>query len=204
MEKISQLEDTLVIAVENTDKAAVYRNYLELEINDIKDPSRIQALYERIVAELPLFDTFWFEYCRFVDRQLKNVDATMTIFNRAIRNCPWNSSIWSDYIYACERYEKEHGFISGKIVKPIVSFIFNYNLIIHTVFNRSSRKSFQYWTCLSGRLQSSLVSVHRIPGSQLQMGRSGTSTTSARSFHSSQRAHYSKYVTFSKLCSIRL
>jgi len=113
LEKISQLEDTLVIAVENTDKAAVYRNYLDLEINDIKNPSRIQALYERIVTELPLFDTFWFDYCRFIDRQFKNVDATMTIFNRAIRNCPWNSSIWSDYIYACERYEKEHGFISG-------------------------------------------------------------------------------------------
>lgn len=114
MEKITPLEDTLLIAVENVDKAAVYRTYLDLEISDIKDPSRIQALYERIVAEMPLDPTFWIDYCRYVDRQFKVADTTLALYNRAVRNCSWNSTLWADYIFVSQRYQKEHKFITGK------------------------------------------------------------------------------------------
>lgn len=115
MEKIAPLEETLLISVENTDKAAVYRNYLDLVVNEFKDPARIQALYERIVAEMPLYDAFWIDYCKFVDRQFKTPETTLAIYSRAIRNCPWNGALWADYIFAAECYEKEHGFLSGKI-----------------------------------------------------------------------------------------
>jgi len=114
LEKITPLEDTLLIAVENVDKAAVYRTYLDLEITDIKDPARIQALYERIVAEMPLDPSFWIDYCRYVDRQFKVADTTLALYNRAVRNCSWNSTLWADYIFVSQRYQKEHSFITGK------------------------------------------------------------------------------------------
>ena len=117
MEKISPLEDTLLIAVESADKAAVYRTYVDVETDDIKDPARIQALYERIVAEMPLDATFWIDYCRFVDRQFKSPDTTITVFNRAVRNCSWSGTLWSDYIWAAQRYQKEHSFIAGLVEK---------------------------------------------------------------------------------------
>lgn len=125
MEKLAPLEDTLLIAVENSDKAAVYRTYLDLEINEFKDPARIQALYERIVAEMPLYDVFWIDYCTFVDRQFKSAETSFAIYVRAIRNCPWNGTLWADNIFAAERYEKDHGFISGNYMK----YFNNYNLM---------------------------------------------------------------------------
>lgn len=125
MEKLAPLEDTLLIAVENSDKAAVYRTYLDIEINDFKDPARIQALYERIVAEMPLYDAFWIDYCTFVDRQFKSSETTFAIYLRAIRNCPWNGTLWADYIFAAERYEKDHGFISGKLIHYFSNSIYN-------------------------------------------------------------------------------
>lgn len=121
LEKISPLEDTLLIAVENDDKAAVYRTYLDLEINEIKDPSRIQALFERVVAEIPLYDAFWMDYCKYVDRQFKTAETTFAVFRRAVRNCPWNGPIWASYIFAAERYEKEDSFISGLVQNAFVA-----------------------------------------------------------------------------------
>jgi hypothetical protein len=114
MEKIAPIEDTLIIAVENDHKVAAYRTYLDLEMNEFKDPARIQALFERIVAEMPLYDSFWNDYCKFVDHQFKAAETTFAIFKRAIRNCPWNGPIWSEYILAAERYKKEDGFIAGR------------------------------------------------------------------------------------------
>lgn len=138
MEKISPLEDTLLIAVEPSDKAAVYRTYLDLEINEFKDPARIQALYERVVADLPLYDVFWIDYCKFVDRQLKSMELTFAIYHRAVRNCPWNGPLWADYMYAAERYQKDGIFISGKNMFKIPEAIFIHKLhtgIVEKAFN---------------------------------------------------------------------
>lgn len=104
----------MLIAENNEDKALVYKTYLEIEKEDFKDPSRIQALYERIVSDIPLYGVFWTEYYKYVERELKAVDATMDIFHRATRNCTWSGTIWSDYIFAAEKYQKEDGFISSK------------------------------------------------------------------------------------------
>lgn len=113
LEKMTPLEESLLVTADTNAKAAIYRSYLDLEVNEIKDPARIQALYERIVAEMPLVETFWIDYCHFVDRQFKTADTSFSLFQRAVRNCSWNSTLWADYIFAAERYEKEHGFISG-------------------------------------------------------------------------------------------
>lgn len=83
-------------------------------MNEIKDPSRIQALFERVVAEIPLYDAFWMDYCKYVDRQFKTAETTFAVFRRAVRNCPWNGPIWASYIFAAERYEKEDSFISSR------------------------------------------------------------------------------------------
>lgn len=121
LDKLVPLEDTLLIAVESTDKAVVYRTYVDLETIDIKDPARIQALYERIVSEMPLDASFWTDYCHFVDRQFKSADAALAVLNRAVRNCSWSGTLWSDYIFAAQRYQKEHSFISGLVEKAFIA-----------------------------------------------------------------------------------
>ena len=151
MGKMSPLEDTMLIAVENSDKAAVYRTYLDLEVNEFKDPARIQALFERIVADIPLYDVFWNEYCKFVDRQFKNAETTFSLFNRAIRNCPWNGPIWADYIFAAERYQKEHGFISGRDSK-FNDLLFILLKSFSKLIFRTGRESLQRRVSFCGRL----------------------------------------------------
>lgn len=139
LDKLVPLEDTLLIAVSAEDKALVYRTYLDTEKNDFKDPIRIQALYERIVGDIPLYDAFWTAYCKYVDRELKAADTTMIIYQRATRNCPWRGSIWADYIYAAERYKKEAAFISSKSTLVVNSWLFT----SFPSFIRFGRESFQ-------------------------------------------------------------
>jgi squamous cell carcinoma antigen recognized by T-cells 3 len=119
LEKLTPLETTLLSCSTPEEKLPVYKKYLEIEKKESKDPARIVALYERIVAELPLYETLWTDYCKFVDRQLKISDITFALFNRAVRNCPWSSSIWVEFIFAAERYEKGHTFIAGNKLKIV-------------------------------------------------------------------------------------
>lgn len=156
---MAPLEDTLLIAVENEDKIAVYRTYLDLEMNEIKDPARIQALFERIVADIPLYDAFWIDYCKYVDRQFKAAESTFAIFRRAIRNCPWNGSIWASYILAAERYEKEDSFISGNAKETIV--VVRINTVVRLLINfRIGNKRARCWTSLSCRSIGCLGGLH--------------------------------------------
>lgn len=113
LEKMVPFEDRLIEAKDNTEEAAIFPDYLQFEINEVKDPVRIQALYERIVAKLPLYESFWIGYYKFVNRQFKSAELTFSVLQRAVRNCTWSSSIWSDYIFQAEYYEKEPSFISG-------------------------------------------------------------------------------------------
>lgn len=113
LEKMVPFEDRLIEAKDNTEEAAIFPDYLQFEINEVKDPVRIQALYERIVAKLPLYESFWIDYYKFVNRQFKSAELTFSVLQRAVRNCTWSSSIWSDYIFQAEYYEKEPSFISG-------------------------------------------------------------------------------------------
>ena len=121
--KISPLEETLSACIGNEEKAAVYKQYLNIEVNEIKEPVRIEALYERIVAELPLYEVFWADYCRFVDTQFRTSDKSMALFSRAVRNCPWSSKIWTEYMFVAEKYGKDHAFLSGKLqINPKENF----------------------------------------------------------------------------------
>ena len=117
VEQMDQFEDSLTEAREEATKAAVYQRYLRFEIDQVKDPARIQALYERIVAELPLNEIFWSDYFKFVNRQFKSGEMTLSVLYRAVRNCSWSGSLWSDYIFQSEYYEKDHGFIKGIYIR---------------------------------------------------------------------------------------
>ena len=116
LKTITPFEDQLSEAKDNSEEAPIFTRYLQSEINELKDPIRIQALYERVVAKLPLYEIFWMDYYKFVNRQFKNAELTFAVFQKAVRNCSWSSSIWSDYIFQSEYYEKEPGFISGKAI----------------------------------------------------------------------------------------
>jgi len=115
LRKLTPTEDMLLTADSQDEKLKIYNQYLELELTESKDPSRVQALYERAVAELPLHESLWSSYCKFVTSQLKTPDITMPVFERAVRNCPWSSAIWVEYIFAAERYGKEQNFLAGKL-----------------------------------------------------------------------------------------
>ena len=144
LNKIAPFEANLSVATSNEEKLEIYLDYLKMEMNDSKDPARIQCLYERIVAELPLYETLWADYCKYVDRQLKTADATLNLCNRAVRNCPWSSSIWAYYIFAAERYTKEHAFIASMLsyLDPCIIILSVIVFIDNTFHDRPSRESF--------------------------------------------------------------
>ena len=66
MEQLSPLEKTLFECSKNQDeKLAIYQKYVDIE-KEYEIPGRIQALHECIVAELPLHETLWTEYCKYL------------------------------------------------------------------------------------------------------------------------------------------
>lgn len=129
LEKMIPFEDRLIEANDAVEEAAIFPDYLQFEINELKDPVRIQALYERVVAQCPLYENFWIDYYKFVNRQFKSAELTFSVLDRAVRNCSWSSSIWSDYIFQAEYYEKEPSFISGTDQNSPI----NYSILLHSI-----------------------------------------------------------------------
>ncbi|CAF1246998.1 unnamed protein product [Rotaria magnacalcarata] len=72
---------------------ATYRKYIESE----KEPTRIQCLYERAIVDNCLDGDLWLSYLDFAEEYLSSTNILQSIFERALRNCPWVATLWIRY-----------------------------------------------------------------------------------------------------------
>ncbi len=98
-----QLEDKLMQLADGGDTHSVFKDYIELELSS-GNPARIQCMYERRLAAHCLVPDYWLEYVRYLDTQLKNGDVSLSVHERAVRNCYWSGDLWVSYMRAGERY----------------------------------------------------------------------------------------------------
>ncbi|XP_071747860.1 squamous cell carcinoma antigen recognized by T-cells 3-like [Lepeophtheirus salmonis] len=82
-----------------------YSEYIQaLRDNKSSSPPEIQNLYERRITDHCLNPISWIEYLNYLDSVLKIQSIAMSVYRRAIRNCPWSGNLWCNYIRALEVY----------------------------------------------------------------------------------------------------
>lgn len=104
LEECLPFEDTLGSA--QPPKTAEFKSYLEYELKK-GDPARIQCLYERAMKENCLVGDMWTEYTSYLDSNLKITSVVLPVHERAVRNCPWVSLLWQNYLRALERNNQD-------------------------------------------------------------------------------------------------
>ncbi|CAH2078091.1 unnamed protein product [Thlaspi arvense] len=85
-----------------TEKFQQFMNYIKFEQTS-GDPTRVQAIYERAVAEYPVSSDLWIDYTCYLDKTLKVGKAITHAYSRATRSCPWTGDLWARYLLALER-----------------------------------------------------------------------------------------------------
>lgn len=49
----------------------------------------------------------WLRYLHYLESNMRAVAVViLPVIARAVRNCPWQASLWTSYIRAMERYKK--------------------------------------------------------------------------------------------------
>ncbi|VVA96931.1 unnamed protein product [Arabis nemorensis] len=86
----------------DTEKFQQFMNYIKFEQTS-GDPTRVQAMYERAVAEYPVSSDLWIDYTCYLDKTLKVGKAITHAYSRATRSCPWIGDLWARYLLALER-----------------------------------------------------------------------------------------------------
>ncbi|BAF22752.1 uncharacterized protein [Oryza sativa Japonica Group] len=98
-----QYEDQLSNAdASDDDKLEEFLKYIKFEESS-GDPARVQVLYERAVAELPVSTDLWMGYTSYLDKTLKVPAVLKSVYQRATRNCTWISELWVRYLLSLER-----------------------------------------------------------------------------------------------------
>ncbi|RID78628.1 hypothetical protein BRARA_A01434 [Brassica rapa] len=85
-----------------TEKFQHFITYIKFEQTS-GDPTRVQAIYERAVAEYPVSSDLWIDYTSYLDKTLKVGKAITHAYSRATRSCPWTGDLWTRYLLALER-----------------------------------------------------------------------------------------------------
>ncbi|EOA15464.1 hypothetical protein CARUB_v10004280mg [Capsella rubella] len=86
----------------DTEKFQEFMNYIKFEKTS-GDPTRVQAIYDRAVAEYPVSSDLWIDYTVYLDKTLKVGKAITHAYSRATRSCPWTGDLWVRYLLALER-----------------------------------------------------------------------------------------------------
>ncbi|CAG2256094.1 SART3 [Mytilus edulis] len=100
------------------DKKEVYTSYIDYEISH-GTAARVICLYERSVQENCLEPEVWINYTQYLDAKLRDETLSIPVFERSVRNCPWCSQLWSDYLLTLERAKKSHQTIKGTVDRAL-------------------------------------------------------------------------------------
>ncbi|OMO65610.1 hypothetical protein COLO4_31114 [Corchorus olitorius] len=104
--------------ISETDKFQHFMSYLEFE-QSFGDPSRVQILYERAIADFPVSSDLWLDYTRYLDKTLKAGKVVKDVYSRAAKNCPWVGQLWVRYLLCLERGRASEKEISAVFDKSI-------------------------------------------------------------------------------------
>lgn len=63
----------------------------------------LQLVYERAVAAFPVTTFLWQQYARYCESVIKIPEVILSVYQRAVRNCPWHGSLWGRQLTAMER-----------------------------------------------------------------------------------------------------
>lgn len=114
-ECLQQYEDQLVDTDEDkTANLEVYNKYVDFELscsNPPTPPSRIKCLFERAITDHCLNVELWLKYLTWLDRKLKAKEEILPAYQRAVRNVPWSTLIWNNYLLAAERLNSDPHFL---------------------------------------------------------------------------------------------
>ncbi|XP_026677087.1 squamous cell carcinoma antigen recognized by T-cells 3-like [Diaphorina citri] len=119
--KILTFEETLM-CTESNSRLPTYESYLSYEKNPKEggnNPTRVQTLYERALADLPLTDALWISYIKYMSSTIQLEEPVLKVIERALRNCPWISKLWVFYLQALERFGKPMLEITGVLEKAL-------------------------------------------------------------------------------------
>ena len=104
-------------ATDAATKHAAFQAYIAYEQLH-GDPSRVQLIFERALAESPLNPDLWLAYvthlvgpflCRACITMQDGLRARLaalvdSTFSRALRNCPWSGALWRARLVSRERH----------------------------------------------------------------------------------------------------
>ncbi|GFR93553.1 squamous cell carcinoma antigen recognized by T-cells 3, partial [Elysia marginata] len=99
LEQMQPLEDRL--SATSPPELEVYQDYIQLEL-ETGDPARVQCVYERALKDHCLVADLWLQYTNYLSK-LKVRKQICDTYERALRNCPWASQLWANYMLALER-----------------------------------------------------------------------------------------------------
>jgi len=94
-----------IISKTGSEQLQVYQDYIVFEQNK-GEPPRIICLFERALKDHCLVPDVWLKYTAYLDK-LKSRSQIRDGYDRALRNCPWVSQIWVNYLLALERQSTE-------------------------------------------------------------------------------------------------
>lgn len=98
-------EEKLESAQNQTEQFDIYKAYLKKE-KQIGDPARVTVLYERAITDVCLESTLWLDYLDYLENHLKINDIAEKAYARAVRNVPWCSKIWQNWMRFYEKINK--------------------------------------------------------------------------------------------------
>lgn len=102
--KLQEFEDSLD---RNGGNMPDYQKYIDYE-RKTGNPARVISIYERSAVENCLNFQLWIDYGHYLDREVKIGDLAVKVYSRAVRNCPWVTQLWTQYLMVMEKYPREN------------------------------------------------------------------------------------------------
>ena len=102
------LELQLQTQKENNDVQAhleSYKSYIDLELKE-GNPVRIRSIYERRVSDHFMVTLVWQEYSEYLESKLKDLESSLDVLSRSVRNCYSSGDLWVRLVKCCERLGK--------------------------------------------------------------------------------------------------
>ncbi|XP_041347974.1 squamous cell carcinoma antigen recognized by T-cells 3-like isoform X2 [Gigantopelta aegis] len=118
VKKLTPLEDALSSAASPRWKE--YQAIIEFEKKE-GDPVRIQLAFERAIQENCLSPDIWSQYTKYLDFSLKIKSIILPVYERALRNCPWSSPLWQNYLLALERHGESFDKVKETVDKALMA-----------------------------------------------------------------------------------
>lgn len=104
LKEFEQFEDKILNS-SGSEQLLTYMEYIAHEQSK-KDPSRILCVFERALKDHCLVAELWLTYTAYLDK-LNSRQHIRLGYERALRNCPWYSQLWVNWLLALERKGNE-------------------------------------------------------------------------------------------------